>query len=64
MTKNAYLSTGRVIKLLGIVSKTINAKPELALGLHLPDAAMVIGAAGVGLIEPAQELVNLMAEVP
>jgi hypothetical protein len=64
MTREANVSSGRIIKLLGLVSKTINAKPELAFGARLPEDAMVIGAAGVGVIEPAQELLKLMAEVP
>lgn len=64
MTRDASVASGKVIKLLGIVSKTVNAKPELALGVHLPDEAMVIGAAGVGVIEPAQELIALMVQVP
>ena len=64
MTRNASISTGKQIKLLGLVSKTINAKPELALGMHLPEDAAVIGAAGVGVIEPAHELLDLMAQIP
>jgi hypothetical protein len=64
MNRDASISSGKRIKLLGIVSKTINAKPELALGMSLPDDAMVIGAAGVGVIEPAHELLELMAQLP
>jgi Trypsin-like peptidase domain len=64
MTRDAGVATGRPIKLLGLVSQTINAKPELVFGVHLPDEAMVIGAAGVGVIEPAHELLDLMALVP
>jgi len=45
-------------------SKTINAKPELALGITLPKESMVIGAAGVGVIEPAHALIALMSQVP
>ncbi|MGB8536241.1 MAG: trypsin-like peptidase domain-containing protein [Acidobacteriaceae bacterium] len=62
MNRDASISSGKRIKLIGIVSKTINAKPELALGMSLPDEAMVIGAAGVGVIEPAHELLELMAQ--
>jgi hypothetical protein len=62
MTREANVSSGRTIKLLGLVSQTINAKPELAFGARLPEDAMVIGAAGVGVIEPAQELLKLMAQ--
>jgi V8-like Glu-specific endopeptidase len=64
MTRNAGIVTGKPIKLLGIVSQTINAKPELALGIHLPKDAMVLGAAGVGIIEPAEGITELLAEVP
>ena len=64
INRNGTISTGKPIKLLGIVSQTINAKPELAIGMELPDDAKVVGAAGVGLIAPAQELLNLMAQVP
>lgn len=64
MTKDASIESSRAIKLLGIVSQTINAKPEIAFGLHLPAEAMVIGAAGVGVIEPAQELIALMSQIP
>lgn len=64
MTRDASISSAKPIKLLGIVSKTINAKPELALGTSLPNDPMVIGAAGVGIIEPAHELINMMAQVP
>jgi V8-like Glu-specific endopeptidase len=64
MTRDAGLRTGKPIKLLGIVSQTINAQPELVLGMRLPNEAMVVGAAGVGVIEPAQALIDLMAQVP
>ena len=58
--RNGSISTGRKVKLLGLVSKTINAKPDAAFGVALPTDAMVIGAAGVGVIEPAKELISLM----
>jgi V8-like Glu-specific endopeptidase len=64
MTRTAGWETGKAIKLLGIVSQTINAKQELALGHALPKEAMVMGAAGVGVIEPAHALIALMAQVP
>jgi hypothetical protein len=64
MTRTAGWETGKAIKFLGIVSQTINAKSELALGHTLPKEAMVIGAAGVGIIEPAHALIGLMARVP
>jgi hypothetical protein len=64
MTRNASISSSKPIKLLGIVSLTINARPEVAFGLRLPEDATVIGAAGVGVIEPAHELLKLMAQVP
>jgi Trypsin-like peptidase domain len=64
LNRDGTFTTGNTIKLLGIVSLTINAKPELALGMELPDNAKVIGAAGVGVVEPAQELLNLMAKMP
>jgi hypothetical protein len=64
ITKDAGLTAGKPTKLLGIVSQTINAKPELAFGIRLPKEAMVIGAAGVGVIEPAHALIDLMAQVP
>jgi hypothetical protein len=64
MTRSAGISTGSQIKLLGIVSQTINAKPELALGIHIPKDALVIGAAGVGIIEPAKGITELLATVP
>jgi hypothetical protein len=60
--RDASISTGKPIRLVGLVSQTINAKPDVAFGVRLPDNAMVIGAAGVGVIEPAQELLKLMKE--
>jgi len=62
MTRDASLRAGKPTRLLGLVSKTINAKPELALGMRLPNETMVIGAAGAGLIAPAREVLNLMAQ--
>ena len=64
ITRDASITAGKPTKLLGLVSKTVNAKPELALGMHLPDNALVIGAASVGIIEPAHELLELMAQAP
>jgi hypothetical protein len=64
ITRDGGLASGKQIRLLGIVSQTINAKPELALGIHLPAEAMVVGAAGAGVIEPAHALIELMAQVP
>jgi len=58
--RDGGFSTGREAKLLGLVSQTINAKPDAAFGVLLPKEALVIGAAGVGVIEPAKELINLM----
>jgi hypothetical protein len=60
VNRDASISTGRVVKLLGLVSKTVNAKPDVAFGIRLPENGLVIGAAGVGIIEPAQELIKLM----
>ena len=60
--RDAGISTSKPVKLLGLVSQTINAKPDVAFGVNLPDKAMVIGAAGVGVIEPSQELLRLMAK--
>jgi hypothetical protein len=37
MTRNADISSGKKIKLLGLVARTVNAKPELALGMQLPE---------------------------
>jgi hypothetical protein len=64
MTRRGALQAGKQIKLLGLVSQTINARPEVALGMQLPKEGVIIGAAGVGVIEPAYELVDLMAQVP
>jgi hypothetical protein len=58
--RNGSISTGRQFKLLGLVSKTINATPDASFGVSLPSDAMVIGAAGVGIIEPAKELATLI----
>jgi hypothetical protein len=58
------LSTGNRVNLLGIVSKTINAGPDFALDVTLPKTAMIVGAAGVGVIEPGHELVELMEQFP
>ena len=62
VNRDASISTGKPIKLLGLVSQTINAKPDVAFGVRLPENAMVMGAAGVGVIEPAQELLKLMVK--
>jgi hypothetical protein len=64
MTRDAGIVAGKSIKLLGIVSQTINAKPELALGIPLPKDGLVVGAAGVGIIEPAAGIAELLAQVP
>lgn len=64
MTRDASISSSKPIKLLGLVSQTINAKPELAFGVRVPEDAIVIGNAGVGIIEPAAELLKLMRKFP
>ena len=62
ITREGNVAYGRNFKLLGIVGQTINAKPDLVLGVHLPNNAMLIGAAGVGIISPAHELLDMMAK--
>ena len=64
ITRNASISAGIPTKLLGIVSQTINASPDIAFGVKLPKNAMILGAAGVGIIEPAIHLTELMAQFP
>jgi V8-like Glu-specific endopeptidase len=62
VNRDSTISTGRAVKLLGLVSQTINAKPDAAFGIPLPKDGLVLGAAGIGIIEPAEELIKLMNE--
>jgi hypothetical protein len=62
ITRSAGIESGRATKLLGIVSQTVNAQPELVLGAHIPRDPVAPGAASVGIIEPAHALIELMAQ--
>jgi hypothetical protein len=63
ITRSAGIESGRATKLLGIVSQPANTQPELALGAHGPRDVVPPTAAGVGIIEPAHALIELMAQI-
>lgn len=60
ITRSAGIESGKATKLLGIVSQPLNTQPELALGVHPSQA--VPATAGVGVVEPAHALIDLMAQ--
>lgn len=62
ITRSAGIESGKATKLLGIVSQPMSTQSELALGTHSPQPVLAPTSAGVGLIEPAHALIDLMAQ--
>jgi hypothetical protein len=62
ITRSAGIESGKATKLLGIVSQPMTTQPELALGAHGPRDPSAPTSAGVGVIEPAHALIDLMAQ--
>jgi hypothetical protein len=61
ITRSAGIESGRATKLLGIISQPMSTQPELALGARVPREAVLPINAGVGIVEPAHALIELMA---